>query len=98
MGVVKKLSIWVVLTGALITTTTAASAGQRTVTLAVKNMVCAVCAHSVKRSLEAVPGVSNVRVSLREMNAVVVHDDAKTDLNALTSATARAGFPAAPKN
>jgi mercuric ion binding protein len=35
---------------------------------------------------------------LKEKTAVVVYDDAKADLNALTAATARAGFPSAPKN
>jgi mercuric ion binding protein len=75
-----------------------AVAGERTVTLSIEKMVCAVCAYTVKKSLESVAGVSKASVSLREKNAVVVFDDAKTDVNALISATARAGFPSAPQN
>jgi mercuric ion binding protein len=68
-------------------------AGERTVTLAVKNMYCASCAPIVRRSLEAVPGVVTAVVSLRHQTAVVTYDDAKTDVNALTAATTRAGYP-----
>ncbi len=45
--------------------TSAAVAGEQTVTLAVKNMDCATCPFTVKASLEAVPGVTKVVVSLR---------------------------------
>ena len=83
---------------ALITTSIAVSAEERTITLAVDNMVCVVCAFNVKRSLERVVGVVKVNVSLKEKTAVVVYDDAKADLKALVTATARAGFPSAPKN
>ena len=37
-----------------------AFAGENTVTLAVKNMDCAACPHTVHASLQAVPGVKNV--------------------------------------
>ena len=82
----------------LFTGSIAASAEERTITLAVNNMVCVVCAFNVKRALERVAGVVKVDVSLREKIAVIVYDDAKADLNALTDATARAGFPSTPKN
>lgn len=83
---------------ALITTSIAASAEERTITLAVDNMVCVVCAYNVKKSLERVAGVANVRVSLKDKTAVVVYDDAKADLTALITATTRVGFRVAPKN
>ena len=35
----------------------AAFAAEKTITLAVKNMYCAACPHTVKASLQAVPGV-----------------------------------------
>jgi periplasmic mercuric ion binding protein len=38
----------------------AAFAGEKTVTLAVQNMYYAACPHTVKASLEAVPGVAKV--------------------------------------
>ena len=75
----------------------AALAGEKTVTLAVKNMYCAACPHTVKSSLEAVPGVVKATVSLREKAAVVTYDDTKTDAKALTNATTKAGYPSAPK-
>jgi mercuric ion binding protein len=73
-------------------------AAQRTVTLAVQNMYCAACPHTVKASLQAVEGVAKVHVSLRDKTAVVTYDDAKTDVKALTAATTNAGYPSAPKS
>jgi mercuric ion binding protein len=75
----------------------AAFAAEKTVTLAVRNMDCAACPHTVKASLEAVPGVTKVAVSFREKTAVVTYDDGKADLKALTTATTNAGYPSAPK-
>ncbi|KWV56628.1 mercuric transport protein periplasmic component [Bradyrhizobium macuxiense] len=75
-----------------------AFAAEKTVTLAVRNMDCAACPHTVKASLQAVPGVTQVAVSFREKTAVVSYDDGKADLKALTSATTNAGYPSAPKS
>lgn len=94
----KKLTLISTLTIALTTTSISAFAGERTITLAVDGMICVVCAHNVKKSLEGVSGVAKVRVELKEKIAVVVYDDAKADVGALISATARAGFPSAPKS
>ena len=44
----------------------AALAGEKTVTLAVENMYCAACPHTVKASLEAVPGVTKAVVSYKD--------------------------------
>jgi periplasmic mercuric ion binding protein len=75
-----------------------AFAGENTVTLAVKNMYCAACPHTVHASLQAVPGVKKVAVSFKEKTAVVTYDDTKTDLSALTTATTNAGYPSSPKS
>jgi mercuric ion binding protein len=74
-----------------------AIAAERTVTLAVQNMYCAACPHTVRASLQAVPGVERVVVSMQEATATVTYDDAKTNMKALTAATANAGYPSAPK-
>jgi mercuric ion binding protein len=95
---VKKLVAFAALAVASSAIPIAASAGERTITLAVDNMVCVVCALNVKSSLESVPGVVKVRVALKQKIAIVVYDDAKTDVTTLTSVTARVGFPSAPKN
>jgi len=73
-------------------------AAEKTLTLAVKNMDCAACPSIVKGSLEAVPGVARVAVSFKDKTATVIYDDAKADVNQLTSATANAGYPSAPKS
>jgi mercuric ion binding protein len=75
----------------------AAAAAERTVTLAVQNMYCAACPHTVKSSLQAVPGVKAVSVSFENKTAVVTFDDATTNVKALTTATTDAGYPSSPK-
>jgi periplasmic mercuric ion binding protein len=76
----------------------AVMAADRTITLAVNNMDCATCPSIVKGSLEAVPGVAKVAVSFKDKTATIVYDDAKADVNQLTSATTKAGHPSAPKS
>lgn len=75
----------------------AALAAERTITLAVKNMYCAACPHTVKASLLAVPGVKSASVSFKDKTAIVTFDDAKTNVQALTTATTNAGYPSTPK-
>jgi mercuric ion binding protein len=76
----------------------AAFAGEKTITLAVENMYCAACPHTVKASLEAVPGVTKAVVSYKDKTAVVTYDDTKADVKALTTATTDAGYRSAPKS
>ena len=71
---------------------------ERTVTLAVQNMTCALCPRTVKASLQHVPGVTNVVVSAEEKTAVVTYDDSKAEVDALVKATTNAGYPSAPKS
>ena len=84
--------------GLAVLTAPVAFAGENTVTLAVKNMDCATCPHTLHASLKGVPGVKNVTVSFKEKTAIVVYDDAKADLTALTAATTNAGYPSSPKS
>jgi mercuric ion binding protein len=76
----------------------AAMAADKTITLAVNNMDCAACPSIVKGSLQAVRGVAEVAVSFKDKTATVIYDDAKADVNQLTSATTKAGYPSAPKS
>lgn len=76
----------------------ASFAAERTVTLAVQNMYCAACPGTVRKSLQAVPGVIKAVVSFADKTAVVTYDDAKTNMKALTTATTNAGYPSAPKS
>ena len=83
---------------AVVVASPAAMAAERTITLSVKNMDCVACPSIVKGSLEAVPGVAKVAVSYKDKTATVIYDDAKADVNQLTSATTKAGYPSAPKS
>jgi len=74
-----------------------AFAGEKTVTLAVKNLYCADCPFIVKKSLEGVPGVAKAVVSLKDKTAIVTFDDTKTDVSVLTNATTKAGYPSHPE-
>jgi len=92
-----RLATFAALAFALLASSTTIAA-ERTVTLAVKNMYCAACPHTVKASLEAVPGVATAVVSYEDKTATVTYDDARTDVKALTAATTNAGYPSAPKS
>jgi mercuric ion binding protein len=68
-------------------------AATQTVTLAVPGMTCAACPITVKKALSRVEGVSKIDVSYTRLEAVITFDDAKTGVQALTRATADAGYP-----
>ncbi len=70
----------------------AVHAAPRTVTLDVSGMTCVTCPITVKKSLSRVDGVESVDVSFKDKQATVTFDDAKTTTEALTRATADAGF------
>ena len=78
---------------ALLVTCSAALAATKTVTLSVPGMYCATCPITVRTALSRVAGVSQVATSLARKEAVVTFDDAKTSVDALTRATAGAGYP-----
>jgi mercuric ion binding protein len=84
--------------GASLLASSTSFAAERTVTLAVQNMYCATCPSTVRKSLQAVPGVAKVAVSFPNKTAVVIYDDTKTDVKALITATTNAGYPSAPKS
>ena len=73
-----------------------ALAAEKTITLAVKNMYCADCPFIVRKSLEAVPGVT--KAVYKDKTAVVTYDDSRTDVAALTRATTEAGYPSSPRS
>lgn len=92
MNNLKTLFAFLLLAGAL-----PALAASKTITLAIPSMTCPVCPITVKKALDAVPGVSKVDVSYARKDAVVTYDDTKTNVAALTKATANAGYPSTPK-
>jgi len=74
-----------------------AAAAERTATLDVKNMTCALCPFTVSTAIKAVEGVVSVNVSLDEGTAKVVFDDAVTGIDTLARASTDAGYPASPR-
>ena len=89
---IKTFSISLLLAAAL-----PALAATKTVTLSIPSMTCPVCPITVKKALNAVPGVSRVDVNFAKKDAVVTFDDAKTSVAALTKATANSGYPSTPE-
>jgi mercuric ion binding protein len=73
-----------------------ALAAPQTVTLSVPAMSCASCPVTIKVALSKVPGVASIKSDLSKRQTTVAYDDAKTDLAALSKATADAGFPSTP--
>lgn len=72
-------------------------AATKTVTLSVPGMTCAACPITVKTALTKVNGVQKAEVSFEKREAIVTFDDAKTSAEALTKATANAGYPSTIK-
>ncbi|MBI3375420.1 MAG: mercury resistance system periplasmic binding protein MerP [Betaproteobacteria bacterium] len=72
-------------------------AEQKTVVLSVPDMNCAACPITVRKALDKVAGVQNVKATLQPPEAVVTFDDAKTSVEKLTEATKRAGYPSSVK-
>jgi copper chaperone len=62
------------------------------VTLNVQGMTCGGCVASVTRVLKAVPGVTDVAVTLQPGAAKVAFDPSRTGVPALRSAVEDAGF------
>jgi len=72
-------------------------AATQTVTLSVPGMTCAACPITVKHALFKVTGVEKTDVRFEQREAIVTFDDGKTNVQALTRATADAGYPSSVK-
>lgn len=72
-------------------------AATKMVTLSVPGMTCETCPITVKHVLSKVSGVEKTAVSFEKKEAVVTFDDGKTNVQALTKATADAGYPSSVK-
>lgn len=64
-----------------------------TLTLNVQNMTCAACPITVKKALEKVTGVSDVKIDFQHKTATMHLDTDKANVSLLTKATTDAGFP-----
>src|SRR5579859_1482748 len=93
--IMKLLRTWLLL--ALALGSSLAFAGARTVTLSVPGMDCELCPITIKKAITKVPGVSSVEASYEKKQAIVTFDDTRTTVEALTKATANAGYPSTLK-
>lgn len=73
---------------------TSAFAGEvRVVLLDLQGLQCYGCVQTVKQALQKVPGVVDAAIDLERKTATVRFDGDRTNAQALTRATAAAGFP-----
>ena len=92
----KPIPIAILLT-ALLASASVQAGDAHIVTLDVTKMDCAVCPITVRKALEKVPGVETAKVDFKTKRAVVAFDPKKTSPEALSQATADAGFPSSVK-
>ncbi|MGY2492864.1 mercury resistance system periplasmic binding protein MerP [Cupriavidus sp. CP313] len=83
----------VALLAAALASTGVLAASTSTVTLDVGKMDCAACPITMRIALEKVPGVESAKVDYKTRRAVVTYDPTKASTEALTAATAQAGYP-----
>jgi mercuric ion binding protein len=83
------------ISAALLASSTFVMAGEKTVILDVNNMTCMSCPYQVKSALNSVDGVIEASASLEANQAIVMYDDAVTNIAALIEATTNVGFPSA---
>lgn len=74
-----------------------AMAAEKTVTLRVESMICGPDPHIIKSSLVAVHGMSDVKVVLDKMTAIVAYDDKNTEINDLMVALGQSGYSSVPE-
>lgn len=89
---------FIALLGALLSLPQTGLAKSQTVALNIPTMDCSTCPITIKAALVRVDGVASAKVSYARREAIVVYDDARTDVDALKKATADAGYPAMIKS
>jgi mercuric ion binding protein len=78
---------------AAVASSMSAVGAEKAIVLSVPGMNCELCPVTVKKAIWKVPGVKSVEASYEKKEAVVTFDDTKTTVEALTKATANAGYP-----
>jgi len=71
---------------------TGTTSERREIALSVPAMNCPMCPITVRRALAGVDGVLKADASLKDKQARVAFDPARTDIDALLAAVAEAGF------
>lgn len=75
----------------------ATAAENKVVTLDVPGMTCKFCPITIRKALEKVPGVTEVKSEFKTKTATVTFDPAITNIETITKTTANAGYPSTLK-
>lgn len=81
----------------LTTNNIARAAENVTAILDVPGMTCKFCPITIRKALEKVPGVVEVKSEFKTKTATVTFDPAKTNIETLIKTTANAGYPSTLK-
>jgi len=68
-------------------------AAEQTIKLSVPGMTCVSCPYIVKQAISMVDGIISVEATMDDLSATVTYDDAITNLDEITQATADVGYP-----
>jgi len=91
-------NILIALVAALSLTAQTVWAGEKTITLDVQNMTCALCPFTVSTAIKGIDGVQSVDVSVENKSATVVFDDEVANIDSIAQASTNAGYPATQRN
>jgi len=69
-----------------------AAAENKTVVLDVPGMTCKFCPITIRKALNKVPGVTEVKAEFNTKTATVTYDPSKTNIESLIKATTNAGY------
>ncbi len=76
------------------TLVTAATQENKTLSFAIENMTCALCPITVRKAMEQVSGVEEVKIDFEAKTATVIFDPAQATPEAIAAASENAGYPA----
>jgi len=74
----------------------ASDQADREATFAIDNMTCALCPLTVRKAMEKVAGVRDVKVDFKAKTATVQFDPSQATIEAIALASTNAGYPAHP--
>ncbi|MEQ9563617.1 MAG: cation transporter, partial [Woeseiaceae bacterium] len=69
---------------------------EQTVSMSIEKMTCALCPVTVRKAMERVDGVQEVKVNFDTKTAVVTFDDSTTTAADVAQASTDVGYPATP--
>jgi copper chaperone len=61
-------------------------------TIKIEGMACEHCEATVARAISAIDGVSDVKVTLADEQAIVTYDPERTNIDAIKAAVKEAGY------